>query len=222
MRSWDKATTRLKHWLLVGLLPLVLLSCSHSGDEREPIAQSFLAAYHSKDFAEAIRYVSDSSRQALRILESDLSKMPFHWPDSLSLLPFQEANDTLLYLSYLDSIADTLHLVMLQERKTWRIAYERNDPIHAARSFLEAFHRGRFKEAAKFVSPNSMRDLEVAALYYQSWQGPDIQIQSVQLNEGQNKAVVSYREKGNTLVKRISLLKVKGYWKVSFGKEAQW
>lgn len=222
LKSWGNRTPT---WVLLLLLPVVVglpVSCRQETDDHFWAAQAFLEAYQSKDFNEAIRWVADSTRPALRMLETDLTLMTYRWPDSMRLLADVSSQDTLVYLSYLDTIADTLHLLLRQENSQWRIWYDRNDPIHVARSFLQAFHQGQFKAAARYVSPNSLRDLEIAALYYQSWQGPAVQIQSVQVNEQHSKAIVSYREKGNTLVKRISLMKVKGYWKVSFGKEAQW
>lgn len=202
---------------------VLLAHCQRQLDDGRETAQAFLNAYVQQDFSEAIPLVVDTFRTGLRMLEKDLTKLPMPWPDSarvLRVLP--HAPDTVQYAAYTDSLIDTMYLAMAKTEAGWRIRFERNDPIHVARSFLRAFHRGQFRKAAQWVSPNSMRDLEMAALYYRAWQGPEVTIKSVELGPKGRRALVSYREKGNTLVKKISLIKVKGYWKVSFGKEAQW
>lgn len=203
------------------LLWWVVMGCQRNQVEELRVAQQFLDAYTKGNIDKAIAFTTPASHEALRTLKSDRTLLAYEWPDSSSILGLSAA-DTVRYLLFQDSIIDTLSLPLQKMDGKWLVHFERNDPVFVARSFLQAFHQGYFKTSARFVAPNALRDLELAAIYYQSWRGPEVTIQSVRYHPNREKALVSYREKGNTLVKNISLIKWKGMWRVSFSKQAQW
>lgn len=217
MKNWHS------RFLLVGVsgLFVLLAGCKQATVDQFAVADQFLAAYQAKDFDTAEQYVTDSTASLLVGLAEDLPLLAVYWPDSTFRLT-DTPGDTLIILNHYTGINDTAVLVMRQKGEQWQVVFSRNDPVHVARSFLTAFHAGEMQVAAQFVTPDAQRDLEIMTRFYAGWKGPAISIESLQLNEALNKATVSYREENNTLIKRISLLKYKRHWRVSFGKEAQW
>ena len=207
------------------LLPiLALAACRQQSQPTGDVAVAFLEAYHAKAFHEAIQYVDEGSKAALFSLEDDLRMMPLAWVDSFQI----SGTDTLgldsmmvHYMEYTAASMDTLHLLVLRHGKNWKVQFKRNDPIEVARCFLDAFHRADWTTAAQYVSPNSQRDLQVVANFYKGWRGPEVQIVVLQYNDAGDRALVTYRELGNDLIKKISLIREEGVWMVSFDKGAR-
>lgn len=210
--------------LLLLLSILVLAACRNPSASTGDVAVAFLEAYHAKEFHEAIQYVDDDSRAALLTLEGDLRIMPLAWVDSFQILSTDTLSDDSLRVHYLEHAGgstDTLHLLLLKHSRTWKVQFRRNDPIEVARCFLNAFHQADWDTASEYVSPNSQRDLQVVANFYKGWRGPEVQIVVLQYNDTGDRAMVTYRELGNDLIKKINLIREDGVWLVSFDKQAR-
>ncbi len=156
---------------------------------------------------------------------SDRRQFAMDWPDSSRILPATinqgERTTSIQVENWFKGVPDTSILQLAVSDDAWRVVYRRYDPVHAARCFLHAFHEGVWQEAARYTDGASLRDLEVAAQYYKGWRGPEVTIVGVEYNDDASKAIVSYREKGNDMTKRINLLvDEEGHWKVSFSKKA--
>jgi hypothetical protein len=203
---------------------LALAACRQQSQPTGDVAVAFLEAYHAKAFHEAILYVVDDSKASLLSLEDDLRIMPLAWVDSFHIIATDTLGDDSLrvhFIEYAGSAADTLQLMLLRHGRTWKVQYTRNDPIEVARCFLNAFHKADWAMASQYVSPNSQRDLQVVANFYKGWRGPEVQIVVLQYNDAGDRALVTYREMGNDLIKKISLIREEGVWMVSFDKGAR-
>lgn len=209
------------------ILLLVVLLAGCNRDDRSPveIAEHFQRHYQQQEFESVMPLLVDSTREALRYMVSDSRQFAMDWPDSSRILPATinqgERTASIQVENWFRGVPDTAILQLAVNHDAWRVVYRRYDPVHAARSFLKAFHEGVWQEAARFTDDASLRDLEVVANYYKGWQGPEVTITGVEFNDDTSKAIVSYREKGNDMTKRISLVvDEEGHWKVSFSKKA--
>lgn len=210
-------------WLGV-VLVLWLVSCDQEPEalEVEKVAKNFLNAYTTGNIDQAAEWVTAKGEAHLTGLQHDLDKFFItHYNQYVWAGVDEVAADTMTASFLWDTSTvelDTIQLLLIKDKKRWRVDFERIDPVGVARMFLSAFHKNDLELAANYVTPAAKHDLTLIGEMFARWEGPETVITGMRYDDTGDKAVVLYREAGSLLEKKLNLINYKGLWRVAFTK----
>jgi len=203
----------------------VLSSCKQDVQNPREIAQNYLSAFYSKDFNEAGKYVSTATYTPWQNFVNYLSENDNRYEISgVATIENVEVKDdfAVVYYFNINTLDRRDVIVLVRDNFEWKVNFERKDPIGVAENFLNAFHSGDLELAKLYATPTAQKDLDHLKAFYGKRQGPAVEIKDVEYNKEGDMAIVSYREEGSDVEKKINLRYLDWEWRVAFSKQDEW